>query len=149
MAKPFHLAPLQELSNLRLDQATRQLGQLIAGEQQASQRLELLVLYRDEYQAQFLAAAEQGLDPHRWRNYRQFLDKIDTAIEQARTMAASARQRTAAGQKNWQDKHGKVKAFDTLAQRFRERIAYEEARSQQKLMDEHAARLHGEVKEEE
>lgn len=149
MTKQFHLAPLQELSNLRLEQATRQLGQLIAGEQQASQRLELLVQYRNEYQAQFLAAAEKGLDPNRWRNYRQFLDKIDEAIEQARTMAAAARQRTAAGQKNWQDKRGKVKAFDTLAQRFRERIAYEEARNQQKLMDEHAARMLGEARQEE
>ncbi|MFN3883369.1 MAG: flagellar export protein FliJ [Rhodocyclaceae bacterium] len=149
MTKPFHLAPLQELSNLRLEQATRQLGQLIAGEQQASQRLELLVQYRNEYQAQFLAAAEKGLDLHRWRNYQQFLAKIDSAIEQARAMVAAARQRTSAGQKDWQDKRGKVKAFDTLAQRFRERIAYEEARSQQKLMDEHAARFLKGAKEEE
>ncbi|MFN6961364.1 MAG: flagellar export protein FliJ [Rhodocyclaceae bacterium] len=149
MVKHFHLAPLQELSNLRLEQATRQLGQLIAGEQQARERLELLVQYRNEYQAQFLAAAEKGLDLHRWRNYQQFLAKIDAAIDQARTMADTARQRTNAGQKNWQDKRGKVKAFDTLAQRFRERIAYEEARSQQKLMDEHAARLLGGATEEE
>lgn len=149
MAKHFHLAPLLELSNLRLDQAARQLGQLIAGEQQAGQRLELLVQYRNEYQALFLAAAEKGLDPQRWRNYRQFLDKIDEAIEQARTMAATARQRTAVGQKNWLDKRGKVKAFDTLAQRFRARIAYEESRTQQKLMDEHAARFFGNAKEDE
>lgn len=148
MAKHFHLAPLQELSNLRLEEATRQLGQLIAGERQASQRLELLVQYRSEYQAQFLEAAGKGLDPQRWHNYRQFLDKIDEAIEQARTMAATARQRTATGQKNWHDKRGKVKAFDTLAQRFRARIAYEEARNQQKLMDEHAARILGGAKEE-
>ena len=50
------LKSLQELSSLHLDQATRQLGQLIAGEKQDSQRLELLVQYRNEYHAQFLAA---------------------------------------------------------------------------------------------
>lgn len=149
MVKQFHLAPLQKLSNLRLEQATRQLGQLIAGEQQARERLELLVQYRNEYQALFLSAASQGLDSQRWRNYQQFLAKIDEAIEQARAMAATARQRTSASQKNWQEKSGKVKAFDTLAQRFRERIAYEEARNQQKLMDEHAVRFLGETKEEE
>lgn len=149
MVKRFHLAPLQELSNLRLEQATQQLGQLISSEQQASERLELLIQYRNEYQAQFLAAASQGLDPQRWQNYRQFLGKIDEAIEQARAQAAVARQRTAAGQKNWHEKRGKVKAFDTLAQRFRARIAYEESRNQQKLLDEHAARFFAEGNKEE
>ncbi|WP_126444203.1 flagellar export protein FliJ [Sulfuricystis multivorans] len=147
MAKHFHLAPLLELSNLRLDQAARQLGQLINGERQAKERLELLVQYRNEYQALFLAAAEKGLDPQRWHNYRQFLAKIDEAIEQARTMTNTARQRTTAGQKHWLDQRGKAKAFDTLAQRFRARIAYEESRNQQKLMDEHAARFFGEAED--
>lgn len=149
MIKRFHLVPLQELTHLRLEQATQQLGQLISGEREASQRLELLAQYRNEYQAQFLEAAGKGLDPQRWRNYSQFLAKIDEAIEQARAQAAQARQRTAQGQKNWHDKRGKVKAFETLAQRFHARIAYEEARNQQKLLDEHAARFFGETKQEE
>jgi flagellar biosynthesis chaperone FliJ len=33
----FHLQPLLDLSKMRLDEATRELGQLIAGEQEASQ----------------------------------------------------------------------------------------------------------------
>lgn len=141
MNKRFNLESLQELSTLRLDQATRQLGQLIAGEQQDSQRLELLVQYRNEYHALFLDAAGKGLDPRSWHNYQKFLAKLDEAVEQARAMANTASQRTAAGQKNWLDKRGKVKAFDTLAQRFRARVAYEESRQEQKQTDEHAARF--------
>lgn len=141
MNKRFNLQSLQELSSLHLDQATRQLGQLIAGEKQDSQRLELLVQYRNEYHAQFLAAASKGLDPGSWQNYQKFLAKLDEAVEQARTMTQSARQRTAVGQKNWLDKRGKVKAYDTLAQRFRARVAYEDARNEQKQADEHAARF--------
>lgn len=142
MNKRFNLQSLQDLSSLRLDQATRQLGQLIAGEKQDSQRLELLVQYRNEYHAQFLAAASKGLDPGTWQNYQKFLAKLDEAVEQARTMIQSARQRTVAGQKNWLDKRGKVKAYDTLAQRFRARVAYEDARNEQKQADEHAARFY-------
>lgn len=141
MNKRFNLESLQELSTLRLDQATRQLGQLIAGERQDSRRLELLVQYRNEYHALFLDAASKGLDPHRWHNYQKFLARLDEAVEQARAMTKAAKQRTAAGQKNWLDKRGKVKAFDTLAQRFRARVAYEESRQVQKQMDEHAARF--------
>ena len=36
MSPPFKLQPLLDLSKLRLDEATRDLGQLIAGEQEAS-----------------------------------------------------------------------------------------------------------------
>ena len=141
MDKRFNLQSLQDLSSLRLEQATRQLGQLIAGEKQDEARLQLLIQYRQEYHALFLEAAGKGLDPGSWRNYQTFLSKLDEAVEQARTMASSARQRTAAGQKNWLDKRGQVKAYDTLAQRFRARVAYEESRHDQKQADEHAGRF--------
>ena len=140
MSKTFQLQPLLDLSNLRLDEATRQLGKLIAGEQEASQRLDLLTQYRDEYHARFLSAASAGLGPDAWRNYQHFLGRLDQAIEQARALLNQSKQRTALGQKNWLDKRGKVKAFDTLAQRHQVRIDYAENRSDQKQSDEHASR---------
>ncbi|MDX9993751.1 MAG: flagellar export protein FliJ [Rhodocyclaceae bacterium] len=140
MNKSFRLQPLLDLSNLRLDEATRQLGKLIAGEQEASQRLELLVQYRDEYHARFLSAAGNGLGPDTWRNYQHFLGRLDQAIEQARQMVESSKQRTVLGQKHWLDQRGKVKAFDTLAQRHQARMAHAEYRQEQKQSDEHAAR---------
>jgi flagellar FliJ protein len=143
MNRTFNLQPLLDLSNVRLDEATRQLGKLIAGEQEANKRLELLVQYREEYQAQFLAAAAAGLGPESWRNYQGFLARLDQAVEQARSMLAATQENTAAGQKNWLDKRGKVKAFDALAQRHRERVSYAEARQEQKQSDEHAARRSG------
>lgn len=147
MSKPFHLQPLLDLSNLRLDEAARQLGKLIAGEQEASQRLELLVQYRDEYHARFLDAAKNGLGPDAWRNYQHFLGRLDQAIDQARAMVNTSKQKTAVGQKNWIDKRGKVQAFDTLAQRHQMREAYGLARQEQKQSDEHAARRFGFVVE--
>lgn len=149
MSKAFHLQPLLDLSNLRLDEATRQLGKLIAGEQEASQRLELLVQYRAEYHARFLDAASNGLGPDAWRNYQHFLGRLDQAIDQARAMVATSKQRTAVGQKNWLDKRGKVKAFDTLAQRHQTRVLHAESRQEQKQADEHSARRFGVAIEEE
>lgn len=140
MPKPFHLQPLLELSNLRLEEATRQLGQLISSEQEASQRLALLLQYREEYQQRFLAAAQEGLGPTALRNYQGFLARLDEAIEQARALVEASKERTLAGQKNWLDKRRKAKAFDTLAQRHRASLATAEARQAQKELDEHAAR---------
>lgn len=149
MSKPFHLQPLLDLSNLRLDEATRQLGKLIAGEQEASQRFELLLHYREEYQSSFLAAAGNGLGPDAWRNYQGFLGRLDQAVEQARALVDASKRRTAVGQKNWLDQRGKVKAFDTLAQRHLARVAYAEARVEQKQSDEHASRRFSTTLEEE
>lgn len=139
MNKPFRLQSLLDLSNLRLDEATRVLGKLIAGEQEASQQLALLLQYRDEYRLRFLEAAGEGLAPDAWRNYQHFLGRLDVAIEQARSMVNASKQRTAAGQKNWLDQRGKVKAFDTLALRHQARVEYAEARHAQKQSDEHTA----------
>jgi len=149
MSKAFRLQPLLDLSNLRLDEATRQLGKLIAGEQEAAQRLELLIQYRDEYHARFLTVAGNGVGPQTWGNYRQFLERLDQAIEQARSMVVASKQRTALGQKNWVEQQGKVKAFDTLAQRHQARQVYAENRQEQRQSDEHGARRHAAAGEDE
>jgi flagellar FliJ protein len=149
MNKSFHLQPLLDLSNLRLDEAARMLGALIAGEQEAGQRLDLLTQYRDEYQARFVTAASNGIGPDTWRNYQHFLTRLDQAIDQAQAIVNTSKQRTADGQRNWLDKRGRVKAFDTLAQRHQARLAYAEARQEQKQSDEHSARRYGVIAEEE
>ena len=142
MAAKFPLQSLLDLSNLRLDEAARLLGQLVDGELQATERLDLLIQYRDEYHVRFLDAARQGLAPDQWRNYQSFLERLDSAICQARELLAQSRQRKAAGQKEWLDRRGRVKAFDTLAHRHQARAEYAERRLEQKTQDEHSARKH-------
>lgn len=102
----------------------------------------LLVQYRDEYHSRFLAAARDGLRPDQWRNYQSFLERLDDAIGQAKAMVAQSQQLTAAGQQDWLHKRGRVKAFDTLAQRHQAREHYAEARQEQKSLDEQALRMH-------
>ena len=140
MTRQFPLQSLLDLSQLRLDEATRRLGELISGEQEASQRLELLTQYRAEYQERFVAAAQSGLSPKEWQNYRSFLQKLDDAVNQAASMVAQSKQRTAMGQQEWLNKRGKVKAFDTLSQRHQSRLDQADNRQEQKASDEHSAR---------
>ena len=146
--KKFPLQSLLDLSNLHLDEAARRLGDLVHGEQQATQRLELLVQYRDEYHTRFLEAARGGLAPDQWRNFQSFLDRLDSAIAQARELVAQSRERKAVGQQAWLDKRGRVKAFDTLATRHQARVEYAEQRREQKIQDEHSARRHRDKSEE-
>lgn len=144
MARAFPLQSLLDLSQLRLDEAARKLGELIAGEQEASRRHALLVQYREEYRARFVAAAQDGLSPGKWQNFASFLAKLDEAINQADSAMTQTKQQTAAGQQEWVSKRGRVKAFDTLSARHRSRVAYQDQRQEQKASDEHGARRHEE-----
>jgi flagellar FliJ protein len=143
----FPLQTLLDLSNLRLDEAARQLGEYIAGEQQAEQRLNVLIQYREEYNLRFLAAARDGIGRNAWHNYQSFLARLDDAIAQASSQVDASRRRTNAGKEEWLDKRGRVKAFDTLAQRHRGRVERAEVRQEQKFLDEHSARVAGRKEE--
>ncbi len=142
MTEAFPLQTLLDLSQLRLDEATRQLGLLIAGEQEAAKRMAMLIEYRDEYQKRFLEAARTGIGKDQWRNYQAFLDKLESAIGQAGDIVEASRARTVAGQRAWIDKRGQVKTYDTLSERHDVRMRYAEQKKEQKVQDEHAARGH-------
>jgi flagellar FliJ protein len=144
MPRAFPLQSLLDLSQLRLDEATRKLGELITGEQEASRRHGLLLQYRDEYQARFVAAAKDGLSPGQWQNYSSFLARLDDAINQAASAMTHSKQRTAAGQQEWVSKRGRVKAFDTLSNRHHSRVNYLDQRLEQKVSDDIGARSHEE-----
>ncbi len=149
MNKPFHLQPLLDLSNLRLDEASRQLGKLIAGEQEASQRLELLTQYRDEYQARFVAAAGQGLGPDAWRNYQHFLGRLDAGhrpgAHDGHGVEATHCRRPAELAR--QTRQGQGLRYAGAAPSAAG--TYAEARIEQKQSDEHTARRFGVVTEDE
>jgi flagellar FliJ protein len=143
MSSKFPLQPLLDLSHLRLDEAARELGKLIAGEQEASQRLGMLVQYREEYHARFLAAAKNGIGLGEWSNYAHFLARIDDAIIPAALAVTQTQKQTLVGQQNWVGKHGRVRAFDTLADRHQSHVVSLEQKAEQKASDEHGARRHG------
>ncbi|OIQ93321.1 flagellar FliJ protein [mine drainage metagenome] len=142
MAKPFSLQTLLDLSQLRMDEAGRRLAKLLAGEQEAGERVLLLQQYRDEYLARFAAARQNGIDRDAMSNFQSFLIRLDQAVGQAQEIAAQSRQRTAAGQREWLDQRGQVQAFDKLSLRHQLREQVLEHRQEQKFQDEHAARGH-------
>jgi flagellar FliJ protein len=140
MTKQVPVQTLLDLSKMRLDEATRLLGELISGEQVASERLKLLVGYRVEYHARFMATAQRGIDRDSWRNYSLFLEKLDASIVQAEQAVEQSRQRTALGQREWVGKKDRLRAFDTIAQRHQTREQRVAQHSEQKMQDEFAAR---------
>src|SRR5574340_394548 len=140
MPKPFPLHPLLELTQARMDEAARRLGQLLASEQEIEQTLEMLLQYRDDYERRFREAAQNGMNRDEWRNFQSFLGRLDEAVDQQRQRVMQSKELTAAGQKAWIDQRTRAKAFDTLSERHRADAARAEAKAQQRAQDEQAAK---------
>ncbi len=140
MTKPFSLQTVLDLMQIRTDDATRHLAQLIASEQDAKAKLEMLQHYRDEYATRFRESAQNGLSQREWQNFQQFLNRLDEAIDMQRKTVATQTRHTAAGQVAWQQQKKKLMAFDTLSDRHFARESAREMKREQKIQDEFAAR---------
>jgi flagellar FliJ protein len=140
MTKPFALQTVLELMQTRADDATQLLARLISSERNAKSKLEMLQQYRDEYATRFSAAAQNGLTPAQWRNYQEFLNRLDEAIAAQAQAVALQVQRTASGQTHWQQQRMKLKAFDTLSERHYASENAQEIKREQKTQDEFASR---------
>ncbi len=140
MSSRFHLQPLLDLAQTRTDEAARKLGELIAGERSVEQKLKQLEDYRQEYHERFMQAVRDGIGPEAWRNFTAFIGRLDDAIAMQRGIVEQSRAQTAQGQQSWLDQRNRLKAFDTLSQRHQAGVSRSEAKQEQKLTDEHAAR---------
>jgi len=141
MANPFPLQIVLELMQERADDATKLLAKLIALEQDAKKTLEMLLDYRDEYAVRFSKAAQNGLNQCEWRNFQEFLSRLDEAIDSQRKVVEQQVHNTKDGQKNWHYHRKNLKAFDTLADRHYSRENIKEIKRDQKIQDEFAARI--------
>ena len=86
MTKPFSLQTVLDLMQIRTDDATRHLAQLIASERDAKAKLEMLQHYRDEYATRFRESAQNGLSQREWQNFQHFLNRLDEAIDVQRKL---------------------------------------------------------------
>lgn len=140
MANKFSLQALLDLMQTRADEATRQLGQLIAAEQSARNQLRMLEEYRAEYAVKLQDACARGLTPALLRNYQDFLARIDEAISQQTQTVSHSQKNTATGRENWKEQNKRLKSIDTLSHRHELREMVIDNKQQQKIQDEHSAR---------
>jgi len=140
MSQPFTLQPLLELMQNRTDEATRKLGQLIAAEQNAKSRLQMLEQYRAEYADKLRDAIAQGMTRQVLANYQDFLGRIDEAIQQQTRVVQQTENNTLHGQQHWKEQNTRLKAIDTLSIRHDAKEKQREEKREQKLLDEFSAR---------
>ena len=142
MKDEFRLKVVQDLAQQQSDTAAVRLGALNAEAAKAESKLNTLLDYREEYRERLRSSIDSHVQSAGWKNFQQFLGKLDEAIEQQRAVVLACQQAVHRGQREWQAKQKQVKAYDTLEQRHRNAQAERSKRLDQRLMDDFASRAH-------
>ncbi|HJV76010.1 MAG TPA: flagellar export protein FliJ [Noviherbaspirillum sp.] len=140
MAIPSALDTLIELASKETDEAAKRLGFAIRNGEDAEQKLQLLLQYRDDYMERFSVTLRAGLSASGYRNFQLFLDKLDEAIKGQQRVVQDAQRRVTKERGSWQDSERKRMSYDTLATRALKARQLKETRRDQKQTDEFAAR---------
>lgn len=141
MTKPFSLQPLVHLARQKNDAAIKNLGKLNQQQQSAETKLETLQQFRRDYQDKFQESARNGMSPIDMRNFQDFIYRLDQAIEQQQGVLKLTTHSTDAGRTELKEAKRKMQSFDTLEQRHLEVEKQREAKSEQKIQDEHSGRF--------
>lgn len=137
MTKPFSLQPLINLAKHQNDSATHKLGQLNKQQHSAQSKLEMLQQYRKDYQVRLQEATRNGINPVELRNFQEFINKLDEAINQQLKLVGQSKVSTQVGRGEYDTTQRKLKSFDTLRQRHFETQKKASAKSEQIALDEH------------
>lgn len=134
------LDTLLALSGREADAAAERLGRAMAQRSDAHQRLDMLNQLRDEYAQRMRNAAGSGLSFASYRNYQQFMQKIEQAIAGQQDIEAAASVRAEYAQQEWQARRHEGKTWELLRNRAQQVIDRKASVAERKLMDEFAAR---------
>lgn len=140
MASPSALSTLIELANKDTDEAARQLGAALRHSEEASQKLDLLRQYRDDYAQRCQTSMAGGISATHFHNFQVFMQKLEHAISGQQSVVSGARLRAEQARTAWLACEQKKMSFVTLSDRARREAARRELWRDQKQNDEHAAR---------
>jgi flagellar FliJ protein len=142
MSKRFPLEVVMDLTRKQADAAAAALADLRAKERSASQTLQMLETCRQDYEARFARTSQSGMGNEQWRNYHEFIAKLDQAITQQRDVLAKCSVQCQIGLQEWQLARIKLKSFDVLFERHQRGEAQRESKNEQRDQDEHSAASH-------
>jgi flagellar FliJ protein len=140
MANPSALETLIDLAQRESDDRARKLGVALKAVEEAQQKLDMLLGYRDDYARKLEAAQVAGITPFAYHNFVAFVGKLDSAINGQREVLRHAEHRSGTVRQAWQESERKRLSYRTLSERAAQEALKVENKRDQKAMDEHAAR---------
>lgn len=140
MATPSALATLIELASKEADEAAKRVGETVRQREDATQKLELLTQYRDDYALRCQTSMADGMSATQFNNFQVFMAKLDQAIAGQQQVVADANRRADQARSAWMLCEQKKLSFVTLNDRADRAHAHRENKRDQKQNDEYANR---------
>jgi flagellar FliJ protein len=129
-----------DLALARSDAAAAALGRALGESRTSAERLALLERYRAEYVTRLTAARARGTTAPELDNFHAFLARLDAAISQQAVDVESQVARVATERGRWMEETRRLEGFRALLERRAAERARGDARREQHLTDEAAAR---------
>ena len=140
MAQLSALETLIDLAQKDSDAAAKRLGTANKLVEEAEQKLQMLVGYRDEYARKLDAAQVAGITPFAYHNFVAFIGKLDNALNGQREVLKHAQFKADSERKTLQESERKRLSYRTLNERAASEALKVQNKRDQKQMDDHAAR---------
>ncbi|MFC5479783.1 flagellar export protein FliJ [Massilia sp. Mn16-1_5] len=140
MANPSALETLIELAQRDSDDAAKRLGAALKAVEEAEQKLQMLLGYRDDYANRLDQAQMNGITPFAYANFVAFVGKLDNAINGQQEVLKHAKYKSELEKTTWQESERKRLSYRTLNERAAAEALRIENKRDQKMMDDHAAR---------
>lgn len=140
MASPSALHTLIDLASKESDESAKRLGLALHISEEAEQKLNLLLQYRDDYAMRCQSNLAEGISTTHLNNFREFMHKLEQAIAGQQKVLSDAQDRTLQARSAWLACEQKKMSFVTLATRADKETARLELWRDQKQNDEYAAR---------
>ena len=140
MANTSALETLIELAQRDSDAAAKRLGAALKAVEEAEQKLQMLLGYRQDYADRLDQAQMAGITPFAYANFVAFVGKLDNAINGQREVVKHAQYKSELEKKAWQESERKRLSYRTLTERAAAEALRTENKRDQKMMDDHAAR---------
>ncbi|MDB5990542.1 MAG: flagellar biosynthesis protein FliJ [Herbaspirillum sp.] len=141
MATPTALDTLITLATKDSDAATKHLGRCVRIRDEAQQKLNMLLQYRDEYALRFQQNLTRGLNATAYRNFQLFIEKIDNVLAGQQEVVSLTQGRVDEAKTAWQACERKRLSYDTLATRAKNAAQAAAGKRDQKQSDEQASRI--------
>ncbi|MDH5433573.1 MAG: flagellar export protein FliJ [Gammaproteobacteria bacterium] len=136
MVKSQRLIPIHKIAQNNENKAARELGKSVKKKDDAIDRLEQLMLYRDDYQADLKEKIHKGMPGSQLQQYQLFLQQLNAAISQQTNVIEACEEQLLQDQKQWEAKHSKTKVIGQAMEKMDARDRHKRDKLEAKSNDE-------------
>lgn len=140
MKKSKRFQPLARIAENKEMVSAKNLGEANNNLTIQKNKLNDLIQYRDEYIKSFKQQGQKGMDGSQLHTYQKFLENIDNALVQQRSIIAAAETACEQQKQFWREQHTKTKIMDKVIDSYKKDEQHQNNKKEQKESDEHNSR---------